>query len=60
MWVHAGECLGVDVVSTVGGISLREKPLVAYSREGCTISDAVLVSERLFFDDVFTSVHIER
>jgi DNA-directed RNA polymerase beta subunit len=28
--------------------------------EGYNFEDAVLVSERLVFDDIFTSIHIER
>ena len=28
--------------------------------EGYNFEDAVLVSERLVFDDLFTSIHIER
>jgi DNA-directed RNA polymerase subunit beta len=61
MWVHAGECLA-DTASTVGGeLALGKNLLVAYMPwEGYNFEDAVLVSERLVFDDVFTSVHIER
>jgi DNA-directed RNA polymerase subunit beta len=61
MWVHAGECLA-DTASTVAGeLALGKNMLVAYMPwEGYNFEDAVLVSERLVFDDVFTSVHIER
>ena len=60
-WVHAGECLA-DTSSTVAGeLALGKNILVAYMPwEGYNFEDAVLVSERLVFDDVFTSVHIER
>ena len=60
-WVHAGECLA-DTASTVAGeLALGKNILVAYMPwEGYNFEDAVLVSERLVFDDVFTSVHIER
>jgi DNA-directed RNA polymerase subunit beta len=60
-WVHAGECLA-DTASTVGGeLALGKNILVAYMPwEGYNFEDAVLVSERLVFDDLFTSVHIER
>jgi DNA-directed RNA polymerase subunit beta len=60
-WVHAGECLA-DTASTVAGeLALGKNLLVAYMPwEGYNFEDAVLVSERLVFDDVFTSVHIER
>jgi DNA-directed RNA polymerase subunit beta len=60
-WVHAGQCLA-DTSSTVGGeLALGKNILVAYMPwEGYNFEDAVLVSERLVFDDIFTSVHIER
>ena len=60
-WVHAGECLA-DTASTVGGeLALGKNILVAYMPwEGYNFEDAVLVSERLVFDDIFTSIHIER
>ena len=60
-WVHAGECLA-DTSSTVAGeLALGKNILVAYMPwEGYNFEDAVLVSERLVFDDLFTSVHIER
>jgi DNA-directed RNA polymerase subunit beta len=60
-WVHAGECLA-DTSSTVAGeLALGKNILDAYMPwEGYNFEDAVLVSERLVFDDLFTSVHIER
>ena len=60
-WVHAGECLA-DTSSTVAGeLALGKNILVAYMPwEGYNFEDAVLDSERLVFDDLFTSVHIER
>jgi DNA-directed RNA polymerase subunit beta len=60
-WVHAGECLA-DTSSTVAGeLALGKNLLVAYMPwEGYNFEDAVLISERLVFDDLFTSVHIER
>ena len=61
MWVERGHCLA-DMTSTFGGeLALGKNLLVAYMPwEGYNFEDAVLVSERLVFDDVFTSVHIER
>ena len=42
-------------------LALGKNILVAYMPwEGYNFEDAVLVSERLVFDDLFTSVHIER
>ena len=60
-WVPTGGCLA-DNSSTFGGeLALGKNILVAYMPwEGYNFEDAVLVSERLVFDDVFTSVHIER
>ena len=60
-WVEAGDCLA-DNASTDGGeLALGKNILIAYMPwEGYNFEDAVLVSERLVYDDVFTSVHIER
>ncbi|MBQ7260412.1 MAG: DNA-directed RNA polymerase subunit beta, partial [Lachnospiraceae bacterium] len=50
-----------DGPSTAGGeLSLGKNPLIAFMTwEGYNYEDAVLLSERLVQDDVYTSVHIE-
>ena len=58
--VKAGEVIA-DGPSTSGGeIALGKNPLIGFMTwEGYNYEDAVLLSERLVQDDVYTSVHIE-
>ena len=58
--VEAGEVIA-DGPSTAGGeIALGKNPLIGFMTwEGYNYEDAVLLSERLVRDDVYTSVHIE-
>ncbi len=58
--VEAGEVIA-DGPSTSGGeIALGKNPLIGFMTwEGYNYEDAVLLSERLVQDDVYTSVHIE-
>lgn len=60
-WVQSGELLA-DCASSVGGeLSLGQNLLIAYMPwEGYNFEDAILISERLVIDDLYTSVHIER
>nr|UZA61410.1 RNA polymerase subunit beta - 2 [Chlorogonium euchlorum] len=60
-WVQRGDLL-TDCASSVGGeLSLGQNILVAYMPwEGYNFEDAILISERLVTDDLYTSVHIER
>ena len=59
--LKAGDVIA-DGASTDGGeLSLGKNVLVAYMPwEGYNFEDAILLSERLVHDDVFTSVHIEK
>ena len=44
-----------------GELSLGQNILVAYMPwQGYNFEDAILINERLIYDDVFTSIHIER
>ena len=58
--VEAGEVIA-DGPSTSGGeIALGKNPLIGFMTwEGYNYEDAVLLSERLVMDDVYTSIHIE-
>ena len=58
--VKAGELLA-DGPSTVNGeMSLGKNVLIAFTTwEGYNYEDAVLISERLVKEDVYTSIHIE-
>ena len=60
-WVQSGDLLS-DCASSVGGeLSLGQNLLIAYMPwEGYNFEDAILISERLVRDDLYTSVHIER
>ncbi len=58
--VEAGDVIA-DGPSTSGGeLALGKNPLIGFMTwEGYNYEDAVLLSERLVRDDVYTSVHIE-
>nr|ALO21465.1 beta subunit of RNA polymerase [Lobochlamys culleus] len=60
-WVQSGDLLA-DCSASVGGeLSLGNNILVAYMPwEGYNYEDAILLNERLVFDDVYTSIHIEK
>jgi DNA-directed RNA polymerase subunit beta len=60
-FVEAGQVLA-DGSSTEGGeLALGQNILVAYMPwEGYNYEDAILISERLVYDDVYTSIHIEK
>ncbi len=60
MHVEAGEVIA-DGPSTSGGeLALGKNPLIGFIEwEGYNYEDAVLISERLVQDDVYTSIHIE-
>jgi DNA-directed RNA polymerase subunit beta len=59
--VRKGQLLA-DGSATVGGeLALGKNILVAYMPwEGYNFEDAVLISDRLIHEDVYTSIHIER
>ena len=58
--VEAGQVIA-DGPSTCGGeLGLGKNPLIGFMTwEGYNYEDAVLLSERLVMDDVYTSIHIE-
>ena len=58
--VEAGEVIA-DGPSTSGGeLALGKNPLIGFMTwEGYNYEDAVLLSERMVRDDVYTSIHIE-
>nr|WLG71267.1 RNA polymerase subunit beta 2 [Chlorophyceae sp. KF-2023a] len=58
-WVEAGDLLADAAASSEGELSLGSNVLIAYMPwEGYNYEDAILISERLVFDDVYTSVHL--
>ncbi|MBE9010378.1 DNA-directed RNA polymerase subunit beta [Pseudanabaenaceae cyanobacterium LEGE 13415] len=59
--VRAGEILADGSATERGELALGQNILVAYMPwEGYNYEDAILISERLVFDDVYTSIHIEK
>ncbi len=57
--VHAGDVIADGPCTSNGEIALGKNPLIGFMTwEGYNYEDAVLLSERLVRDDVYTSVHI--
>ena len=58
--VKAGDILADGASTANGEMALGKNPLIGFMTwEGYNYEDAVLLSERLVQDDVYTSVHIE-
>lgn len=60
-WVQSGDLIA-DCSASIGGeLALGQNVYIAYMPwEGYNFEDAVLISERLVFDDVLTSISIEK
>jgi DNA-directed RNA polymerase subunit beta len=59
--VVSGQILADGSATENGELALGQNILVAYMPwEGYNYEDAILISERLVFDDVYTSIHIEK
>ena len=59
--VGAGQILADGSATEGGELALGQNVLVAYMPwEGYNYEDAILISERLVYDDVYTSIHIEK
>ena len=58
--VEAGEVIADGPSTSCGELALGKNPLIGFIEwEGYNYEDAVLISERLVQDDVYTSIHIE-
>ena len=58
--VEAGQVIADGPSTSNGEIALGKNPLIGFMTwEGYNYEDAVLLSERLVMDDVYTSIHIE-
>ena len=58
--VEAGDVIADGPSTDMGELALGKNPLIGFMTwEGYNYEDAVLLSERLVMDDVYTSVHIE-
>jgi DNA-directed RNA polymerase subunit beta len=59
--VVPGQVLADGSATEGGEIALGQNILVAYMPwEGYNYEDAILISERLVYDDVYTSIHVEK
>jgi len=59
--VVAGQVLADGSATEGGELALGQNVLVVYMPwEGYNYEDAILISERLVYDDVYTSIHIEK
>ena len=60
-WVDKGELLTNNFSSQKGELALGKNVLVAYlSWEGYNFEDALLINEGLIFNNVYTSLHMEK
>ena len=60
-WVDKGEILTNNFSSQKGELALGKNVLVAYlSWEGYNFEDALLINEGLIFNNVYTSLHMEK
>jgi DNA-directed RNA polymerase subunit beta len=61
MRVEAGQVLADSSSTDRGELALGRNILVAFmSWEGCNYEDAIVISDRLVREDLFTSIHIEK
>ncbi|MBC8122141.1 MAG: DNA-directed RNA polymerase subunit beta [Gemmatimonadaceae bacterium] len=59
--VRGGQILADGSATEGGELALGQNILVAFMPwEGYNYEDAILISERLVYDDVFTSIHVEK
>ena len=60
-WVEKGDLIANCSASALGELALGKNILLAYMPwDGYNFEDAILISDRLVNDDVYTSIHIER
>ena len=60
-WIEKGDILADGSSSHQGELAIGQNILVGYTPwQGYNFEDAVLISERLNYDDLYTSLHIER
>ena len=60
-YIKKGQILADGAATSKGELALGKNILVAYMPwEGYNFEDAVLINERLIYEDIYTSIHIER
>nr|YP_004376492.1 RNA polymerase beta subunit [Ptilidium ciliare var. pulcherrimum]ADK89586.1 RNA polymerase beta subunit [Ptilidium ciliare var. pulcherrimum] len=61
VYIKKGQILADGAATSKGELALGKNLLVAYMPwEGYNFEDAILISERLIYEDIYTSIHIER
>ena len=59
--IQAGQVIADGSAAEGGEIALGQNVLITYMPwEGYNYEDAILISERLVYDDIYTSIHIEK
>ena len=59
--IKKGQVIADGASTSEGELALGKNPLIGFMTwEGYNYEDAVLISERLVRDDVYTSIHVER
>jgi len=59
--IKSGQILTDGPAITSSELALGQNVLIAYMPwQGYNFEDAILINERLIYDDIFTSIHIER
>lgn len=60
-WVEKGDLVANCSASALGELALGKNILLAYMPwDGYNFEDAILISDRLVKEDIYTSIHIER
>nr|QWW93087.1 RNA polymerase beta subunit [Fossombronia mylioides] len=60
-YIKKGQILADGAATSNGELALGKNILVAYMPwEGYNFEDAILINERLIYEDIYTSIHIER
>nr|YP_009667958.1 RNA polymerase beta subunit [Jubula hutchinsiae]QCW58734.1 RNA polymerase beta subunit [Jubula hutchinsiae] len=61
IYIKKGQVLADGSATSKGELALGKNILVAYMPwEGYNFEDAILINERLIYEDIYTSIHIER
>ena len=59
--VHAGQIIADGPATEGGELALGQNILISYTPwEGYNYEDAFLINERLVYEDIYTSVHVEK
>ena len=59
--IQKGDVIADGAATEFGELALGRNILIAYMPwEGYNFEDSILISDRLIYDDVFTSIHIEK